>query len=106
LSSLNDLHSHFVLNIELRTKYLLELWVRGKIRNYGWKHICLSSSVYAIWKERNSIRHGAHLLTEEKILLKIRWEIRTRITSKCKYVRSSENIHLCRNWGLPDGVLC
>ena len=67
--------------------------------------LCLSSTVYAIWRERNSIRHGVHLLSEEKILLKICWEIRTQISSKCKYIRSRENLLLCRNWGLPDRVL-
>jgi hypothetical protein len=78
---------------------------KGKSLKSDLARLCLSSSVYAIWRERNSIRHGVNLLSEEKILSKICWEVRTQVLSKCKYVRSRENLLLCSLWGLPDRVL-
>jgi hypothetical protein len=78
---------------------------KGKSLKSILARLCLSSTVYAIWRERNSIRHGAHLLSEEKILSKICWEIRTQVSSKGKFVRSRENLLLCSHWGLPNKVL-
>ena len=43
--------------------------------------------------------------TEEKIIQKIRWEIRMRAVSKGRYQKSRENEVLCMNWGLPDSIL-
>lgn len=44
---------------------------KGKDLKIVMARLCLSASVYAIWKETNNIRYGAHLLLEEKILQKI-----------------------------------
>lgn len=43
--------------------------------------LCLSATVYNLWQERNHIRHGNHLQTEEKLIQKINWEVRMRILS-------------------------
>lgn len=57
--------------------------------------LCLSASVYNLWKERNSIRHGNHLQTEEQILKRINWEVRRRIMLRGGYPRSKDNEELC-----------
>jgi hypothetical protein len=43
--------------------------------------LCLSAFIYAIWKEMINIRHGNHLLCEEKILQSIFCEIRARVAA-------------------------
>lgn len=37
--------------------------------------LVLSASVYNLWRERNNIRHGNPLQTEEKIIQRISWEV-------------------------------
>lgn len=41
--------------------------------------LVLSSTVYNIWRNRNEIKHGNHPKTEEHILQKIFWEVRTSV---------------------------
>jgi CHASE3 domain sensor protein len=36
--------------------------------------LCLSASVYSLWRERNNIRHGNQIQTEEKLIQKISWK--------------------------------
>lgn len=61
--------------------------------------------MYNIWRERNNIKHGNQLLTEEKLVQKIRWEVRTRLMSKGRFPRSKENDELCKNWDLLENIL-
>jgi hypothetical protein len=63
----------------------------------------LSASVYNLWKERNSIRYGNQLQTEEQILKRIKLEVRKRIMSG-RFIRSKINEDLCRSWGLLANV--
>jgi len=39
----------------------------------------------------NNIRHGNQLQTEEKLTQKLSWEVRMRILSRGKFMRSKEN---------------
>lgn len=42
--------------------------------------LALGAAYYNIWKHRNDIRHGNKLNSEEQILKRIDWEVRTRNT--------------------------
>lgn len=42
----------------------------------GW-----GTAVYHIWKQRNDIRHGNIPRTEERIIVQVRWEVRSRIAA-------------------------
>lgn len=74
-------------------------------RNQQKAKLVLSASVYCIWRERNNIKHGNQLLTEEKLVQKLRWEVRTRVMSKGKFPRSKENYDLCKSWDLLENML-
>lgn len=65
---------------------------------------CLSASAHNLWRERNNIRHGNHLQTEEKIIQKINWEVRMRIMSSGRFLRNRDNEELYNSWGLPDSM--
>ena len=60
--------------------------------------LVLSATVYNLWGERNNIKHGHQLMTEERIIQKVRWEVRTRVLPKGCFKRSKENEALCDNW--------
>lgn len=51
------------------------------------------------------MRHGNQLLTEEKIVQKIRWEVRTGVMSKGRFPRSKENEDLFNKWDLFQSIL-
>ncbi|XP_059439694.1 uncharacterized protein LOC132172241 [Corylus avellana] len=44
--------------------------------------LALGSTVYNIWCNRNEIKHAGHPKTEEQLLKKILWEVRTRVIGK------------------------
>lgn len=78
-------------------------WVIGS--ELEWKSLkavlcklVLSAIVYNIWRERNNVKHGNQLLTEERIMMKIIWEVRTRVLSKGCFKKSKENEELCVKW--------
>jgi hypothetical protein len=45
----------------------------------------LSATVYNSWRERCNIKHGNKLMTEKRIMMKISWEVRTRVLSKGRF---------------------
>jgi hypothetical protein len=65
---------------------LIIMWavrdLKGRGLNATLCRVCLSTAVYNIWKQRNGIKHANQLKTEEKIVQRISWEIRTRIVMK------------------------
>jgi hypothetical protein len=62
--------------------------------------------LYIIWCTRNEIQHAGHPITEEQILKKILWEVRTRVIGSRKFPKTKENLVLCSLWNLPVDVLC
>lgn len=42
------------------------------------KLISWGAAVYSIWKQRNDIKHGNQIMTEEKIVIRIKWEVRSQ----------------------------
>ena len=74
--------------------------------------LALGSALYHIWCNRNEILHAGHILhasnpiTEEQILKRILWEVRTRVIGSRKFPKAKENLVLCSLWNLPEDMLC
>ncbi|XP_059442158.1 uncharacterized protein LOC132174537 [Corylus avellana] len=68
--------------------------------------LVLGSVVYNIWCTRNEIKHAGHPKTEEQLLKKILWEIRTRVVGKGRFPKNKENLVFCSLWNLSAEVLC
>jgi hypothetical protein len=58
--------------------------------------------VYGLWKV---IRFCGVPSTEEQILKRIFWEVRTRISGKGSFKKTRENVLICQIWNLNDSVL-
>lgn len=41
--------------------------------------LCFGAAVYHLWLQRNVLLHGKTLRTEEQIVSRIRWKVRTRV---------------------------
>lgn len=40
------------------------------------------AAVYNIWRQRNDVKHGNQIRTEEKVTQNIGWEVRNRVMGK------------------------
>jgi len=67
--------------------------------------LVLSSTVYHIWQARDAIKFQGRILTEEQILRRIYWEVRSRISGKGKFTISRVNVSLCHVWNIAESVL-
>jgi hypothetical protein len=67
--------------------------------------LVLGSAVYNIWITQNELKHAGHPITEEQILKKIMWEVRTRVVGKGIFSRTRENLMFCSLWNLPTDLL-
>lgn len=67
--------------------------------------LVLGAVVYHLWKKRNDVRHGNILKSEEQILHRIDWEVRTCIMGCGKFGNIAANRELCSKWGLQDSNL-
>jgi hypothetical protein len=67
--------------------------------------LVLGSTIYNIWLTRNELIHAGHPCSEEQILKKIVWEVRTRIVGKGKFPSTRENTLLCSLWNLHAEIL-
>jgi hypothetical protein len=75
----------------------------------GFESKCLQASfwlyyVQYIWWIRKELKHGNQPKTDEKILQKIKWEVRARILGKGKS-RTEGNERICCKWGTDKGIL-
>jgi hypothetical protein len=66
--------------------------------------LVLGSIVYHIWCTRNEIQHSGHPLTEEQLVKRIRWEVRTRVVGR-NFPKTIENMLLVDLWNLPIDLL-
>ncbi|XP_059446512.1 uncharacterized protein LOC132178068 [Corylus avellana] len=64
-------------------------------------HLVLGSVIYNLWCTRNELKHSGHPISEEQILRKVLWEVRTRIAGKGKFSENRENLVLAAQWNLP-----
>jgi hypothetical protein len=51
--------------------------------------------VYHLWRQRNDVKFGNMLISEEKMVQRISWEVRSRIMWKGKFKSSGENAAVC-----------
>jgi hypothetical protein len=58
-----------------------------------------SATVYNIWRQRNGLKHGNKLKSEEKVVQNITWEVRARIMAKGRFKRTKGNSQLCLQLG-------
>jgi hypothetical protein len=73
-----------------------------------WGVLCrlvLHSAVYHLWRARNEIKHNGHPKTEEQVLRLIYWDVRSRISGKGRFAKTSESVKLCLNWNISFSVL-
>jgi hypothetical protein len=63
--------------------------------------LVLDSVIYNMWHTRNAIKHFGHPSSEEQILKKVFWEVRTNIVGKGKFPKTRRNLVLASNWNLP-----
>ncbi|XP_059433958.1 uncharacterized protein LOC132167079 [Corylus avellana] len=63
--------------------------------------LVLGSVIYNLWCTRNELKHSGHPISEEQILRKVLWEVRTRIAGKGKFSKNKENLGLAAQWNLP-----
>ena len=61
--------------------------------------------VYNLWHTRNELRHAGSPSTEEQILKKVMWEVRTRLARSENFPKTRENISLSSLWNLPSEML-
>jgi hypothetical protein len=62
-------------------------------------------AIHGLWKARNAIRFCGVPYTEEQILKRIFWDVRTWISGKGSFKKTRENVLLCQIWNLDDSVL-
>jgi hypothetical protein len=101
--------------LRCKIERLLVIWddiVQQGCSSWGYKTLkCLLYQlvfgyvVYNLWQTRNELIHAALLSTEEQLLKKILWEVRTRIVGKWKVPRIRENLILCSLWNLLADML-
>ncbi|XP_059451249.1 uncharacterized protein LOC132182059 [Corylus avellana] len=67
--------------------------------------LVLGSVIYNLWCTRNELMHSGQPNTEEQLLKKIIWEVRSRIAGKGKFPRTRENLDLASLWNLHADLL-
>lgn len=67
--------------------------------------LVFGATIYHLWKTRNEIQYGGLPWTEDQILQRIQFEVRTRVLGKGKFKRNPSNLELCCNWGFHNCVL-
>lgn len=53
-------------------------WRGRTVKTILSKLISWGAAVYSIWKQRNDIKHGNQIMSEEKIVIRIKWEVRSQ----------------------------
>jgi hypothetical protein len=81
----------------------LEEW-KGKTMNAYLCRLVFASTIYNIWKDRNALRHNNNPCIEEKLIQRIRWQVRIQFTTKGRFKKTKGNDILCSAWGI-DGIL-
>ena len=68
------------------------------------RRLALGASLYYIWQERNSRKHGCTSYNERGIITSIIDTIRNKLDG-ASFPLNSENLHLTQLWHLPDTLL-
>jgi hypothetical protein len=65
----------------------------------------LGAVVYHIWRQRNDIKHGNLVKTEEQVIKSVEWEIRSRVMGVGRFKQLAKNRGLFCKWGIEDKFL-
>jgi hypothetical protein len=55
--------------------------------------------MYHLWRQRNDIQHGNQPKTEERLMQRIVWDVRSQIRGKGKFRENDLNVEICSKWG-------
>jgi hypothetical protein len=72
----------------------LEEWNGKTMKVYLWR-LVFASTIYNIWRNRNALRHNNNPCIEEKLIQRIRWEVRIQFTMKGRFKKTRGNDILC-----------
>jgi hypothetical protein len=56
--------------------------MKGSTLGSSVRKLCFGAAVYHLWLQRNALIHGKTPRTEEQIISRIRWEVRSRVMAK------------------------
>jgi hypothetical protein len=60
--------------------------------------LCLAAAVYHVWRLRNDLCFGNTPLTEEDMVARIKWEVRTRAMYNSRFKNSALSVKLAELW--------
>jgi hypothetical protein len=72
--------------------------LKGKSLSVSLCTLAFLAVVYHIWKQRGDLQHGNVVNSEEQILKRIDWEIRTQVMGAGMLKKSIINKSLCCRW--------
>jgi hypothetical protein len=71
------------------------MWGLRKLKSRKMKatlcRLSWSAAVCNIWKQRNVIKHGNQIRSAERIVMQMKWEVRSSVMAKRKFGRTEEN---------------
>ena len=76
----------------------------GKSLASSIKKLCLSASVYSIWKERNNRFHDGSLREAKMVIWDIVELVRYRLMSSKNILDNDENRGIQVEWRLPESI--
>jgi len=79
---------------------LKNLTGKGIRANLG--RLCLGSTVYNLWKQRNSLLHNSLPKTEEALMDSIRWEVRSRLMVNGQFKHLKHSLVFC--WNIQSSI--
>jgi len=79
---------------------LKDLKGKGIKANLG--RLCLGSTVYNLWKQRNALLHNSSPKTEEALMDCIRWEVRSRLMANGQFKHLNHS--LVFRWNLHSSI--
>jgi hypothetical protein len=84
----------------------IEAWglkaLKGKCIRANLGRLCLGSTVYNLWKQRNALLHNSSPKTEESLMNCIRWEVRSRLMANGQFKHLNHS--LVFRWNLHSSI--
>lgn len=74
--------------------------MRGKSIRATLCRLCFGASVYHLWRHRNDLLHGNILKSEDALVVQIKWDVRSRMLTKCSAKKIVHSLELVDRWNL------
>jgi hypothetical protein len=65
--------------------------LKGKSLWTTFCRLCLGASIYHLWRQCNDLLHRNVPRTEEQIIARIRWKVKTKIMASCRIKDTATN---------------